>query len=288
MQHTNRTFVPVDGLDIACATVGEGPPVVFIHGAITTLEDGLIALEDELAGEFALTAFDRPGHGASGRDGSTGSAWRQAEIIHATFAGLKIERPVVVGHSFGGAVAMAMAMLFPDDVAGVVAVGPIAFPEPRLEIGLLGPRALPVTGDWQAMMSRSSDAVLMPLLYRAMFLPQQMPPAFAHGFPFALGGGMTQLQADGQDALAMIDSLTRSALRYSDCHTPVHVMHGDRDLVANPMLHARPLARVLPNSELTVLPGLGHMAHHFAPAVVADAVRRLAGAETKTPVAKRA
>jgi len=275
MQQSERKRIKVDGLTLAYAQVGAGPSVVYIHGAMTTLEEGLIGLADTLAPNFRITAFDRPGHGHSGRDGGTGSAWRQAELIQAACAALQLERPVIVGHSFGCAVAMALALAHPGSVSGLVLVAPIAFPEPRLEIMMFGARAVPITGDWVSIMAGPTDAVMLPALRNGMFLPQRMTSAFREEFPFELASGREQLQADGQDSLAMIESLSRSASQYATCQVPVHIVQGDQDLVVNPMLHGRPLAAVLPRGRFINMPGLGHMAHHFAPRVVADAVETL-------------
>lgn len=275
MQHHERRHTRVDGLNLAWSRTGSGPPVVYIHGAMTTLEEGLIGLADTLAPDFQITAFDRPGHGESGRDAGTGSAWRQAELIHTACEALGLVRPVIIGHSFGGAVAMALALGWPESVSGAVLVAPIAFPEPRLEIMMFGARAVPVTGDWVSIMAGPTDAMMLPSLRNGMFLPQKMTPAFREGFPFDLASGRTQLQADGQDSLAMIESLSRSAARYASCQVPIHVLQGDQDLVVNPMLHGRPLAAILPRGRFVNMPGLGHMAHHFAPGLVADAVAAL-------------
>lgn len=281
MQHDRQT-VDVQGVPIAYARTGAGAPVVYIHGALTTLEEGLAGLGPTLAPRFQVTAFDRPGHGESGKDATTGSVWRQAELITTAMSELGISRPVVVGHSFGGAVAMAMAIQSPEKVAGVVALAPIAFPEPRLEAALLGPRAWPVSGAWLSGLSVMTDALLLPVMWRSMFLPQSMTPDFEDQFPFALAGGYSQVRADGHDALMMMGSLMGAAAAYDRCRTPVHVLQGDRDLVVNPLLHGRPLAALLPNGHFTWLPGLGHMAHHFAPDAVADAVEALSATTPRT------
>jgi len=268
----DRLIYETHGLPVAYAQIGAGKPVVYLHGALTTLEEGLIGLGPVLSTRFRLTAFDRPGHGQSGTDSGAGSIWRQAEVIVAAISDLGIERPVVVGHSFGGAVAMAMALQSPDAVSGVVALAPIAFPEPRPELALFGHRALPIAGAAVSGWSRMADAALLPALWHGMFLPQAMPEAFRSDFPFALAGGLSQVRADGQDALLVGAGLMRAATMYDGCQTPVHVLQGDRDLVVNPALHGRPLAALLPQGRFTWLPGLGHMAHHFAPEVVADAI----------------
>lgn len=272
----NRLVIQVDGLDLAYCRAGRGPPVVYIHGALTTLEEGWIGLGPAADSRFDMISFDRPGHGLSGGDGTTGSAWRQAELIHSALRRLGIVRPVIVGHSFGGAVAMALALQFPEAIAGVVALAPLAFPEPRLETIMFGPRAAPPWGPWLSLMAAPLDAVLLPILWRGMFQPQAMPEAFLRAFPFALAGGRSQVCADGQDALVINWDLARSAALYATCQLPVRVLQGDRDLVVNPLLHGRPLAALLPRGGFTSLPGLGHMAHHFAVDAVMDAIDEVA------------
>jgi pimeloyl-ACP methyl ester carboxylesterase len=190
---------------------------------------------------------------------------------------LGVERPVVVGHSFGAAVAMAWALQFPDELAGVVAVAPVSFPEPRLEQILFGLRAVPVAGDWLSMMAVPVDQVLMPLLWNGMFLPQKMTRRFKGGFPFELAAGRAQLRADGEEAALMLSSLGLNAMNYWRCRTPVHVLQGDCDRVANPALHGKGLAALLPDARYTEFRGLGHMLHHFEPEAVAEAVAELHG-----------
>jgi pimeloyl-ACP methyl ester carboxylesterase len=255
--------------------VGDGPDVVLIHGALTCLDDMAIALFDALEPQFRVTAFDRPGHGRNRAPGG-GTACRQAGELREAAAALGIEMPVLVGHSFGGAVAMAWALRFPAEVSGVAALSPIAFPEPRLEHLLFAPRAMPgPVGFWNHTLGRLADPVLLPILWRAMFLPQTMPVRFAGMFPFDLAGRAEQLLSEGQDSALMGAGVGWNALNYARCRAPVHVLSGDRDLVVNPGLHAAGLARQLPHSRHTKLRGLGHMVHHFAQPAVVDAVRDL-------------
>lgn len=286
MQHIQRRTVSVQGMDLAYAEAGDGPAVVYIHGAMTTLDEGMIGLAPTLAPRFRFIAFDRPGHGASGRDLVTGSPWRQAQLIRGAVEALGIERPVVVGHSFGGAVALAYALQFPDEVAGVVAVAPIAFPEARMESLLFGLRTIPGAGDWLSMMAIPADRVLLPLLWNAMFLPQSMTPTFAAEFPFGLAARRGGLRADGEEAVLLMDSLTRSAAAYADCRVPVHVLQGERDIVVNRHMHGKPLAALLPDAIYTELEGMGHMLHHFRPEAVALAIDGLiARADAALPIA---
>jgi pimeloyl-ACP methyl ester carboxylesterase len=260
---------------LAFDQTGAGPDVILIHGAMSCLDDMAIALFASLESAFRVTAFDRPGHGQNA-DTSTGGPWKQAEAVHASATALGLGRPVVVGHSFGAAVALAYALRYPDEIAGVVALSPIAIPEPRLEQLLFAPRAVPgPVGFLSHSIGRLYDPILLPFLWHAMFLPQLMPASFATNFPFALAGRQGQLLAEGRDAALMAPGVAWNVAGYASCKVPVHILAGDRDLVVNTAIHADGLAGMLPQARLTKLHGLGHMIHHFAQPNIAAAIREL-------------
>lgn len=267
------------GRGIAYVEAGSGPDLVLIHGALLTLEDMWLGPMTALSRHFRVIAVDRPGHGASDRIRlCDGSPWTQAEIIRDAVQALDLHKPVIVGHSFGGAVALSYGMSFPDEIAGVVALAPVCFPELRLEHLLFAPRAVPVLGDALAFTGGAAmDAVLMPLLWRTMFLPQQMPPRFAAEFPFDWARRPAPMIANGEDAAALWLGLTRSALGYAACRVPVHILGGDADLVVGNMLQGWNAARLIPEARFDLISGAGHMLHHFHIDEVSAAARAIAG-----------
>lgn len=265
------------GRGIAYVEAGSGPDLVLIHGALLTLEDMWLGPMTALSRHFRVIAVDRPGHGASDRIRlSDGSPWTQAEIIRDAVQALGLHRPVIVGHSFGGAVALSYAMSFPDEIAGAVAIAPICFPEPRLENFLFGPRAVPVLGDALAFTGGAVvDTALMPLLWRAMFLPQQMPARFAAEYPFAWARRPAPMIANGEDATALWPGLARSAMSYGTCRSPVHILGGDADIVVANMLHGWNASRLIPGAQFDLIAGAGHMLHHFHIDEVVGAARAM-------------
>ncbi len=274
--NTVRKVTLSDGATIAFSQSGAGPDVLLIHGALVTREDMVLSLASVLEGEFCVTAVDRPGHGDSTRAGWTGSPWRQAAALREASRRTKLQRPIVIGHSHGGAVALAYALQFPRDVGGVLALAPIAFPELRLEHLVFAPRGLwPMGPAFNGLASPALDRLLLPLLWRAMFMPQQVPSRYAAVFPFAKAGRVAQMEAEGEDSLQLNLGLVRSAMSYGACDVPIRIFGGDRDLVVNNALHGRLAAALLPRGHYQNLPGLGHMLHHFAQAPIAQAVRDL-------------
>jgi pimeloyl-ACP methyl ester carboxylesterase len=273
-----RRFVQIaDDLKLSYVEAGSGPDVVLIHGTLTTLEDMTLALSDSLTEHCRMIAFDRPGFGLSGRRRFLDAGVeRQAARLWDALDVLEVETPVLVGHSFGASVALAMAVARPTRVKGVVALAPIVFPELRLEHLIFGPRAPLITGDtfaWTA--HRTADPVLFPLLWRAMFLPQDLPDALTRAFPFGLAGGQAASVRVGEDCLAASHELGPLVARATTCATPVRVFGGDRDLVVRNGRHGRWLCALMPNAEFVDLPGLGHMAHHFAADRIARAINEL-------------
>jgi pimeloyl-ACP methyl ester carboxylesterase len=262
---------------LAYSQAGRGPDVVLIHGSLVSRQDMLLGPASRLAEQFRVTAFDRPGHGESGRYGPTGSPWRQAREAHAACRALGLERPVIVGHSFGGAVALAYGQQFPEHTGGVLALAPICLPELRLEHLLFGPRALPGIGLLLTeALSRTLDPVLLPVLWRAMFLPQEVPDRYQALFPFPQAGAPSRTRADGEDAALLNAGLALTALNAFRCEIPVRVLAGDRDMVVNNRLHGAALAALLSDGGYAELPGLGHMLHHFAQDRIAETVAELA------------
>lgn len=261
---------------IKFAQTGTGRDVILIHGALSSLDDMAIGLFPSLEDRFRVTAFDRPGHGESGKDGVTGSCWLQARKLHGAARALGLTRPILVGHSFGGAVALAYALQFPEDTAGVVCLAPIAFPEVRLEHFVFGPRGLGSGGAaWNALTSSLLDPILLPVLWRGMFYPQPISDRFARAFPFHTAAQTSRTRADGEDSLSLNLGLVLNAMNYASCAVPVRVLAGDADIVVNNELHGRVLAAAVPDGAYRELPGLGHMLHHFAPSAVREVLETL-------------
>jgi len=110
------------------AVNGAGEDIVLIHGALTTGCDWEGPPLDALAGLGRLVVVDRPGHGLSRRPRYRPSPRLQAEQIRDGLSRIGAGRPLLVAHSLGAMVALAYAEQFPDAIAGLVLVAPLAFP----------------------------------------------------------------------------------------------------------------------------------------------------------------
>jgi pimeloyl-ACP methyl ester carboxylesterase len=96
--------VSVDGVPVHYVRFGAGRPVVYVHGAKSSVYDFLLSIADRVAARYTAVAIDRPGAGFSGpAAGEGGSPQAQTAVLRAAAAELGLERPIPVGHSLGGA-----------------------------------------------------------------------------------------------------------------------------------------------------------------------------------------
>lgn len=277
-------FVQVDGVRLHYRQAGEGQDVILIHGALMQMDEPWAALGDALAARGRVTAFDRPNHGFS-HGPMYASPERQAAAIHAAAVELGLQRPVIVGHSLGGAVALAYGALYPDDTAGVVAVSPMAYPgwgPGHLQRGI---RAIPLLGP---LLSRTLLAWTDPLLVRAgvkfIFSPQKTPAGFSKVVGLDLLARPRAMTADGADFILASASLQGLSKSWAAYPVPLHVVVGGKDRVLQPERQGERLAKAVPDAALTVRAELGHMLHWFAPEAVVEAVHEVLARVSDSPV----
>ena len=123
------TFIEVDGARIHYLDEGSGPPLVLIHGLGGQMHNFTHSLLDRLKRDHRVIILDRPGSGYSSRPqhGSATLASQARTIAHFIDA-LGLDRPLVVGHSLGGAIALMLALDHPDKVGGLALLAPATHP----------------------------------------------------------------------------------------------------------------------------------------------------------------
>jgi pimeloyl-ACP methyl ester carboxylesterase len=114
-----------DGLNFHYQQAGEGPDVLLIHGVTGDLSVWFLCQAmGVLARSFRVTAYDLRGHGYSDVPASGYTSAEQAGDTIAIMDGLEIDRAMLIGHSFGGVIAMHAAALYPDRIEAVVLSDP--------------------------------------------------------------------------------------------------------------------------------------------------------------------
>lgn len=269
-------LIYIEGTRLHYRLVGEGPPVLLLHGNMVHGADfEASGLLERLARQYRVLVIDRPGFGHSDRP--RGEVWtpvRQARLLFRAASVLGLERPVVVGHSLGTQVALAMALQNPLAVRGLVLVAGYYWPGFRLDRWLAAPCAVPVLGDVLRYTAHAWTArATLGAAVRAMFDPEPVPPAFRQLMPREMLLRPLQQRATAEDGSRMVAQARVLVKQYAQLQVPITLVAGKRDRVVSPsqsqMLHAG-----LPHSRLHLLDGVGHMAHYHAHETIVGGIER--------------
>lgn len=271
----------VGGQNVHATDQGAGRPVIMIHGASGNVRDFTFDLTDPISQKYRAIAMDRPGFGYSTRSNGP-EAWRpaaQAAQLRAAAKEMGADKPILVGHSWGASVALAWALDAPDEVSGVVAASGAMMPWGTLAnvASSLGFNDLIVGYYNRAMTKRAETGGIEDFIKRA-FRPQSPPPGYVDYIGGELAVRDKTVAANGADLANTQTALRELSSRYGDLKVPLEVMHGDRDWLLGFDQHAGGIAKAVPNARVSRLPGVGHMAHHARPEVLADAIDRIAAA----------
>jgi len=113
-----------NGVALHYLTVGRGPDLVMLHGFLGNLAVWHLSMVPSLRRHFRVTTYDLRGHGYSGVSATGYTTSDMAHDLLALLDGLGIQRPCLVGHSFGADVCLHFALRHPDRVDRLVALEP--------------------------------------------------------------------------------------------------------------------------------------------------------------------
>jgi pimeloyl-ACP methyl ester carboxylesterase len=271
-------FLDIDGVRLHYLEQGEGPVLLLLHGNVVTADDfRMSGLLERLAETYRVIAIDRPGFGYSDRPRDT--TWTpeaQAELLHKAMRQLGADEYLVLGHSWGTLVALAMALQQPDLVRGLVLLSGYYYPSVRLEVPVAAMPAIPVLGDLMRFtLSPLLGRLTWPLAVKGMFSPSPVAETFRRESPWMLLRP-SQVRATAAEAALMVPGAAALEKRYGELQMPVLLMAGKDDPVINPEHNSGQLHKAVPHSELTLLPEVGHMMQHLAQDEIIQAVNDVA------------
>ena len=268
------SFVLVDGRRLHYEMSGDGPDLVLIHGASGSLRDLTFALRDRLTDRFRVTVVDRPGLGHSAPLPEVSLA-AQARAIKAGLAQIGVTDPILVGQSYGGAVALAWALQ--GGPRALVLVGSPSMPWPgkldpwyRLTSTTVG-RALAVP-----LASAFVPQSYVSAATAGVFAPDPVPTGYVDWLGTPLILRRETLATNTAQINALRAELVTMEQRYPTLSLPVELIHGTADTIVPLAIHSGPLSALLPNVTLTVIDGAGHMPHHTHTDTVIAAIDRAA------------
>ena len=273
--HASSRFVEIEGARLHVVMKGSGQPVVLIHGNPGSCQDWS-RLYVPISTRYQAIAFDRPGHGHSERPNHEDITVEvQARLLHATLKELGVENPILVGHSWGGALAIIYALLYPESLAGAVLLAAALYESQDGVSFLTKLPALPFVGDLV-------NYLFTPLLgarvvredLKKAFAPDRVPKHYLRTVLSEWTKPSKVKWYSVDDALLNKDLRSFSA-RYSGLRLPIAIVTGDSDMIVPLAENSRRLHVELPHSEMVVLEKTGHQIPITRPEAVVEAIDRV-------------
>src|SRR5829696_1700262 len=259
-------FVEVDGVRLHYVEQGKGEPLVLLHGNGSVIQDfdssGLIALA---AKNYRVIVFDRPGSGHSERPRRIlWSANARAGLIHNALSQIGVSRAIVLGHSWGASVAVALALKHESMVKALVLASGYYYPTVRADVVALSGPAVPILGDIvRYTVSPLLGRLTWPLLMRKIFGPARVPEKFG-AFPSEMAMRPSQIRASSEESALMIPGAFALREGYGDLRMPVVIIAGEDDRLIDIDRQSARLHRDVAQSTFHSVEATGHMVHQTA------------------------
>jgi pimeloyl-ACP methyl ester carboxylesterase len=271
-------FMEVNGVRLHYVERGSGAPLVLLHGNGSMIQDfqssGLI---DLAARNYRVIVFDRPGFGHSDRPRNV--VWTpaaQAELINSALHRLGVSHAIVLGHSWGASVAVALALKYPKLIQGLVLASGYYYPTFRPDVIALSAPAAPFVGDVLGnTLSPIVSRLMWPLLMAKIFGPRSVPKKF-DSFPKEMAVRPSQIHAAAAESALMIPDAFHFRDEYANLKMPVVIVAGEEDRLVDIDAQSARLHGDVPQSSFHRVPENGHMIHQTATEVVMSAINEAA------------
>jgi pimeloyl-ACP methyl ester carboxylesterase len=281
-------FLNVNGVRLHYVERGSGEPLVLLHGNGSMIQDfessGLV---DLAAKEYRVIVIDRPGFGHSDRPRNV--IWTpdaQAELIKQALDRLNISNAIVLGHSWGASVAVALALKHPALIRGLVLASGYYYPTARLDVVAMGAPALPLIGDILShTVSPLISRAIWPLMLGKIFGPRPVPKKF-EAFPKEMALRPSQIRASAAESALMVPDAFTFRNRYADLKMPVVIVAGAQDMLVDIDKQSARLHSEVPQSRFHRIAGNGHMIQQTATDQVMSAIKAIEDRPLKADAAE--
>jgi pimeloyl-ACP methyl ester carboxylesterase len=266
-------YINIKNTRVRYVEAGAGPDVVLIHGNAGSVDDFDFQSLGQLCRTHRVIAVDRPGHGKSDRPkGSDATLQYQRDLLHETLSRLGVTRPVLVGHSWGGSLALAYAVAYPKELSAIVLLAPAAYADGGPDQFMRAVLKTPVIGDVSLTVGRVllGEHLLKKELRKA-FYPDTVPDEYLrHASSSWLGH--KQMRAILEDEYGLDKELEKISKHYSEISIPVVIVTGDHDKVLSAEHNAFRLKTTISRSQLIELKNTGHQVPQTHPESIYSAL----------------
>ena len=240
--------IEVDGLQIAYERAGSGPPLMLVHGFVGDARSTWSHQLDELSDEFTVVAWDNPGAGRSSPPPDRFRLPDYADCLAGFLRALGLDRPHLVGLSFGGGVLLELFRRHPSIPRTLVLASAYA--------GWAGSLDPDEVDERLRQCLRLAD--LPPEQFTAGLLPSMFSESAPAEVVARYGASVGAVSPDGFRVMSRASAEADLRDVLADVDVPVLLLYGDQDVRA-PMKVAEALHSSIPGSRLVVMPGVGHV-----------------------------
>lgn len=258
-------FADIDGVRIHYQEKGAGTPLVLLHGFTSSTYSWKDVFEP-LSKHFRVVAVDLKGFGFSGKPDGDYSRRAQAMLVTHLLDYLKIEKAWLCGNSMGGEVALNLALLNPQRVAGLILIDSAGVEVPGSGSLAPGYLLLPVVGRVLTALSLTSDKLVREGLEKSFYDRAKVTDERVANYYRPLktrGGQLAALRARTQWNLFPIETdLTR-------IQVPSLIIWGAEDRLI-PLAAGRKMNSLIKDSRLVIFDNCGHLPQEEMPARTVD------------------
>ena len=271
-------FKTIDNIKMHYQILGSGPVVVLLHAQPSNLKQ-FNKLKNILKTNYTVISIDRPGMGYSEslKEQSPKRLMQQAQLIRGLVHEITNEKPILIGHSYGGALALSYATQFEDEISGLIVINTASHAwkkgKPWLPFRIL---SNPIYGKLftntfamiygQATISSSANS---------NFPNNQAPINYAKDTSAALTLRPKTLESYANDALNLREALKLQQNSYIELTIPITIMAGDEDTVTPNKIHSYILHNDISHSKLVKVSGVAHSIPELKPSLIKIEIEKL-------------
>lgn len=254
---------------------GSGKCVVLLHGSPGLLQEfSSSPLFDKIASRSRAIVIDRPGQGYSERSFHHLTVDQNVLAIRNLLKSIGAQKPTLVGHSYGGFVALRYALRYSHELSRLILIAPPAYPYNAAVIGKLLAHisSTPILGSvFFYLLVVTMVRIVAPVICERAFYPHPVPSYYKKRI-LPLMMEPSRIKSFFMEWKGFHKDLKKISERYGKIDLPTTIVVGAADRLVRPEFHGLRLHKAIRNSKLIVLKDAGHMIHHTHSDIILDII----------------
>jgi len=268
-------YIEISGVKVRYKQIGKGQDILLIHGVPGSIEDWEPVISS-LSSNRRVTVYDRPGQGYSSAESIGYNLEHNANIALGLINELNLKNVIVVGHSYGGSVIMALAARNPHQIKAFIPVAGATYPVENIE-PIFSLIRIPIIGRGFAAVVSSliGPAMVKDGLNQAFHPNEHIIPEGFIDTRVKIWLQTKVLVSTAREELNLNSDLEKIIPNYGNISKKFFIMHGDNDLLV-PKGDSLKLHKIIRNSKLLILSNTGHQVQYERPEILIRTINEVA------------